>query len=97
MGKPKTIQISYDLFQDLFLYSVRHLAPDDPQFTRLYKGVKEKIEAMMRHDLYSLYKSGATEEIRSEARQKYLDEIGLLDSFRWDDEQDMNVARSTGL
>ena len=97
MGKPKTIQISYDLFQDLFLYSVRHPDPDAPQFTRLYKGVKEKIEAMMRHDLYSLYKSGATEEVRSEARRKYLDEIGLLNSFRWDDEQDMNVTRSIDL
>ena len=52
---------------------------------------------MMRHDLYSLYKSGATEEVRSEARRKYLDEIGLLNSFRWDDEQDMNVTRSTDL
>ena len=51
-------------------------------------------EAMMRHDLYSLYKSGADEEIRAKARQEYIDAIGLSDSFRWNQSQDVNVTHS---
>ena len=48
----------------------------------------------MRHDLYSLYKSGANKEIRDNARREYLDAIGLLDSFRWTSEQDVNFTHS---
>ena len=49
---------------------------------------------MLRHDLYSMYKSGASESERSSARKKYLDVIGLFDNFQWPDSQDVNVTRS---
>lgn len=67
---------------------------DDLQFKRLYAGVKRKLEAMMRHDLYSLYKTGADEKNRAKARQQYPDAIGLSDSFRWCAEHDVNVTHS---
>ena len=44
------------------------------------------------HPRHSLYKSGANEEIRGKARQDYLNAVGLLDSFQWLPEQDVNVT-----
>ena len=92
MKKPKNILLDYDLFVDLYVYACRHSEPDDLQFKRLYTGVRKKLEAMTRHDMYSLYKSGAYEEIRGKARQDYLNAVGLLDSFQWLPEQDVNVT-----
>lgn len=46
----------------------------------------------MRHTLYSLYKAGATEEIRKQAREGYLDAAGILEAFQWTAEQDVNVT-----
>ena len=93
MQRPRNILLDYDLFIDLYVYACRHSEQDDLQFKRLCAGVKHKLEAMMRHDLYSLYKTGANEETRAKARQEYLDAIGLSDSFRWTEEQDLNVTR----
>ena len=93
-SKPKEIRIEYSLFIDLYVYACRHPEYDDLQFKRLYAGVRKKLEAMMRHDLYSLYKTGADEETRVNARQEYLDAIGLFDSYRWNTEQDFNVTHA---
>lgn len=92
MNKPKFIQLDFDLFVDLFMYAARHADEDDLQYKRIAAGVRKKIEAMMRHELYSLYKSGCSEEVRSKARSEYLDAIGLLDSFKWSDSQDANIS-----
>ena len=92
MKKPRSILLDYDLFVDLYVYACRHSEPDDLQFKRLCAGVRKKLEAMTRHDMYSLYKSGADEEIRGKARQDYLNAVGLLDSFQWPPEQDVNVT-----
>ena len=94
MQRPRNILLDYDLFVDLYVYACRHSEQDDLQFKRLYAGVRKKLEAMMRHDLYSLYKTGANEETRAKARQEYLDAIGLSDSFRWNAEQDANVTHA---
>lgn len=94
MQRPRNILLDYDLFVDLYVYACRHSEQDDLQFKRLCAGVKRKLEAMMRHDLYSLYKSDADEKIRAKARQQYLDAIGLSDSFRWRAEHDVNVTHS---
>ena len=94
MQRPRNILLDYDLFVDLYVYACRHSEQDDLQFKRLCVGVRKKLEAMMRHDLYSLYKTGANEETRAKARQEYLDAIGLSDSFRWIEEQDVNVTRA---
>ncbi len=94
MSKLKSILLDYDLFVDLFVYACRHPVPDDLQFKRLCAGVRKKLEAMTRHDMYSLYKSGANEQIRGNARQDYLNAIGLLDSFQWRPDQDVNVTHN---
>ena len=92
MQRPKNIQIDFDLFQDLVVYAIRHGDADDAQFTRIEYGVRKKLDAMLRHDLYSMYKSGASESERSSARKKYLDAIGLFDDFMWPDSQDANIT-----
>ena len=94
MNRPRNILLDYDLFVDLYVYACRHAEPDDLQYKRLFAGVKCKLEAMMRHDLYSLYKSGADEKTRAKARQEYLDAIDLPNSFRWSPKQDVNVTHS---
>lgn len=95
--KPKTIQIDFDLFEDLYLYSARHAEPDDLQYKRITMAVKKKLNALMRHVLYTLYKAGASEEIRNKARDEYLDAADIMESFRWSVEQDVNVTLDKGV
>ena len=90
----KQIQLNIDFFMDLYVYACRHGDPNDPQYKRICICAREKIDAMLRRDLYSLYKSGASEEARKNARRKYLDAIGLQDSFQWPDNLDVNVTHS---
>ena len=94
--KPKTIQIDFDFFEDLYIYAARHAEPDDLQYKRITMAVKKKLEALMKHELYSLYKAGASEEIRKKARTEYLDAADIMESFRWSTEQDMNVTHGEG-
>ena len=86
------IQIEKSLFYDLVFYAIRNDDPHDLQYNRIMKEVKKKIEAMKRREAYSQYKSGATKEIRSEARQEYLEIIGCHKDFRWPDDYDVNIT-----
>ena len=88
---PKTIQIDFDLFEDLYVYAARHAEPDDLQYKRIAASVNKKMESLMKHELYSLYKAGASEEIRKKPREKYLDAAGILEAFQWTSSQDVNV------
>ncbi len=80
---PKTIQVDIDLFEDLYVYAVRHADPDDPQFKRITIFVKKKLQALMKHELYSLYKAGAPEETRKKVQKKYLDAVDVLEAFQF--------------
>ena len=93
-NRPKNIQIEYSFFLDLISYAFMHEDSEDPAYQRINAAFRRKLEAMERHHLYSLYKSGATEEIRRKAREDYLEAIGLRDSFHWGDKQDVNVAHN---
>ena len=92
--KPTNIQIEYSFFLDLVSYAFLHEDSADPGYQRIATAFHRKLEALERHHLYSLYKSGATEDIRRKAREEYLEAIGLRDSFRWGDGQDVNVAHN---
>ena len=95
--KPKTIQIDFDFFEDLYIYAARHAEPDDFQYKRITMEVRKKLEALMKHELYSLYKAGASDEIRKKARDEYLDAAEIMESFRWSAEQDVNITRGEGV
>lgn len=92
--RPKSIQIEYSFFLDLVSYAFMHEDSEDPGYQRIANAFHRKLEAMERHHLYSLYKSGATEDIRRKAREEYLEAIGLRDSLRWSNGQDANVAQN---
>ena len=49
---------------------------------------------MERHELYTLYKSGATKEIRDKAREDYLKSIGLYEACHWNADHDVNVMHN---
>lgn len=80
---PKNVQISIELFLQLIRY--HYLQDDSPELPGdITKGLESKLEAMIRHDLYSVYKNQQISPAeREKARQDYLDRIGLRDSFRW--------------
>ena len=74
----KSVQISYDLFVALVEY---HL--DDDYAEEIHRGLEQKLDAMVRHELYAKYKTASTAEEREQARQEYLDKRGIFPDFRW--------------
>ena len=76
----KQIQIPEQLFFALLKY---HLVEIDEVLPEIKKGLEDKLEAMVRRDLYTKYKTSPTEEEREKARQEYLDKVGVHRDFRW--------------
>ncbi len=76
----KQVQISKKLFYSLLAY---HLMDMEEYLPEIEKGLEEKLEAMVKHQLYSSYKTVPTEEEREKARKEYLDKIGMHKDFRW--------------
>ena len=76
----KNVQISEELFFALLKY---HLVEIDDVLPQIKKGLEEKLEAMVKRDLYTKYKTAPTEEDREKARQEYLEKVGMHRSFRW--------------
>lgn len=57
----KSVQISYDLFVALVEY---HLAYDDDYAEEIHQGLEQKLDALVRHELYAKYKTAPTAEER---------------------------------
>lgn len=76
----KNVQISYELFASLLRY---HLMADDDCLNQIRQGLEQKLDSLVRHELYAKYKTAPTQEEREKARQEYLDSRGMLDRFRW--------------
>ena len=55
----------------------------DEEIPEIKKGLEEKMEAMVRRELYTRYKTALTEEEREKARKEYLERIGMHNDFRW--------------
>ena len=79
--KEKQIQIPQTLFVKLLKY---HFIEQDPELQKeIEKGLEIKLDAMLKHDLYTQSKMAETEEEREKARKEYLDKIGMRQDFRW--------------
>lgn len=76
----KNVQIPYDLFLSLLRY---HLMMEDDYEDEIKWGLEQKLDALVRHELYAKYKTAPTEEEREKARLEYLDQRGVPESFRW--------------
>ena len=76
----KNIQISEDLF---FLLVKYHLADINEVLPEIKKALENKLEMVVRREMYTKYKTATTESEREEARKPYLDKIGMHQNFRW--------------
>ena len=82
MAREKQVQISQTLFIELVKYHLMdHHEPSQEGYIKTE--LKDKLDAMIKHDLYTQYKSATTEEEREKARQQYLDKVGMHRDFRW--------------
>lgn len=80
MDRLKNVQISEELFFALLKY---HLVEIEDVLLEIRKGLEDKLEAMVRRDLYTKYKTAPNEEEREKARQEYLEKVGMHRNFRW--------------
>lgn len=76
----KNVQIPYELFVALVEY---HLAYDDDYAEEIRQGLEQKLDALVRHELYAKYETTPTSEEREQARHAYLDKRGVFPDFRW--------------
>ena len=76
----KNIQISEELFFALLKY---HLVEIDDVLPEIKMELEDKLEAMIRRDSYTKYKTASTEEEKEKARKEYLDRRGVPENFRW--------------
>jgi hypothetical protein len=76
----KNVQIPQELFMSLmrcFLLGREELRPE------IEKGLEQKLDSMVKRELFTKYKTAPTEAEKEEARQKYLDKVGMQKGFRW--------------
>ena len=76
----RNVQLPYELFVALIKF---HLFQDDDYADEIATGLEQKLDALVRHELYTKYKTATSEEEREKARQEYLDQRGVRESFRW--------------
>lgn len=78
----KNVQIGKELLYDLFDY---FLNGNQDEFTQeaIVTALESKLEALVRHELYTQSKTADTPEAREAARQAYLDRVGMRQSYRW--------------
>lgn len=50
---------------------------------KIQAALNEKLDALVKYEIYTKYKMADTEEERRAARKEYLDKIGLQADFRW--------------
>ena len=76
----KMVQIPESLFIALMKYNMLEMEECLPE---IKTGLEEKLEAMVKRELYTKSKTAETEAEREEARKKYLDKVGMHRDFRW--------------
>lgn len=79
MKNNKQIQIPEELFKALISHFL--MKNDNSEF--ITKELNIKLNKMIEHDLYTKYKTAATDKEREQARIEYLDHIGIPEQFRY--------------
>lgn len=79
---PKNVQMPLESFLKLvrYFYIENH---EKELYEEIKKDIEHKIDSLAKHELYTQYKTADTEQEREQARKKYLDMVGMKDSFRW--------------
>lgn len=84
----QNVQIPKSAFLDGFQLALFVLAGAEPaELEEIAKRVagaySSKLDNIIKHDLYTKYKTAPTQEQREAARQEYLEKAGISPSFRW--------------
>ena len=84
----KKIQITQDLFVKMikYFYGDEFEVGDDELFElyhEIKKGIDRKLDAISRRSYYTEYKTADNDEAKEQARQKYLDAVGMHRDFRY--------------
>lgn len=77
----KQVQITQDLFALLCYYFLEG-EHDDTITEEIEKQLNEKLEAMIRRQIFSEYKTAQNGTEREKLRKEYLDRVGVLEAFR---------------
>jgi hypothetical protein len=80
MEKKKNVTISEELFVDLVKYFLVDIRLDED---KIGLRLQEKLDALVKRELYTTYKTAGTPEEREKARQEYLEKVGITEGFRW--------------
>ena len=84
----KKVQITQELFVKMLKYFYSdELEIDDYELNELYydikNGIDKKMDAISRRSYYTEYKTADSDESKEQARQKYLDAVGMHEDFRY--------------
>ncbi len=79
----KQVKVELRLFIELYRLIVHNDVDSDESYERIKQELEVKFQRLVNHELYSKYKTALTEEEQEEARQKYLDSVGIHRDFRW--------------
>ena len=70
--------------EEMFVKLVKYFLMEDDAFGKeISIFLEKKLDQLVMHDLYSKYKTGASEKERKKAIDKYLDRRGVPASFRY--------------
>lgn len=84
--KKKQVQIDESLFKKICFYFGSLPTERTPLEEEIFEGLYEKLNARVRRNKFTAYKTAAPGEERDQARKDYLDEIGVTESYFNDDE-----------
>lgn len=84
----KKIQITQELFVKMLKYFYGdEFELGDNELFELYReiksGIDKKLDAISRRSYYTEYKTADTDEEKEQARQRYLDAVGMHKDFRY--------------
>ena len=80
----KAFQIELQLFFAIYDYFFNNPdgQPQGYEADEIRRKLDEKLDKVISRELFSKYKRAATAEEREQARQQYLDHVGMLHSHR---------------
>lgn len=81
----KNIQIPIETFYSLCRIFLLDEADED-DYQAIRNVLSDKLDALVRRETYTVYKTAESPEEREKARRKYLDMVGMRESYRWSEE-----------
>lgn len=80
----KTVQIPVETFYSLCRFFLLD-ETDEDEYQAVKSVLEGKLDAIVRHETYSAYKTAKSPQERKKARQKYLDMVSIKEGCRGED------------